>query len=83
MERELATTAPRTHGGAESHSGQRARVAPFELQMQATVADALPPARDAPAWRGWHQANCLRRVSLGRWHARIAQGRRVGELQPE
>ena len=66
MERELATKAPRTQGGAESHSGQRAGVAPFALapfalQMQATVADAWAAAasHDAPAWRGWHQANGL------------------------
>ena len=41
MERELATKAPRTQGGAESHSGQRAGVAPFALQMQATVAGKI------------------------------------------
>ena len=48
VERELATKAPRTQGGAESHSGQRAGVAPFALQMQATVAGTLVlPARRA------------------------------------
>ena len=52
MERELATKAPRTQGGAESHSGQRAgeapfALAPFALQMQATAAGTLvlPPRR--------------------------------------
>ena len=47
MERELATKAPRTQGGAESHSGQRAGVAPFAPQMQATARSTLvlPPRR--------------------------------------
>ena len=60
MERDLATKAPRTQGGTESHSGQRAGEAPFALQMQAAADPGAWWPRDAPAWRGWHHANGAR-----------------------